>query len=72
MSRTGWALLLLAAGEDLCGDEGHPARVLARGSWPHPATHSGPGIGTDRTPRTRVVRTQAELVQTAGGGPASP
>jgi len=43
-------------------------RVLNHGPWPHLPTHTGAGIGTDRAPTTRVIRTEAELAKAAGGG----
>lgn len=67
MFRIACTFLLLAMGS-ANADDGRPVKVLARGSWPHLPTHSAAGIGTDRTPITRVIRTDAELAKAAGGG----
>lgn len=66
MSRTAWVCLLLAVSGVTAG-EGRPVKVLAGGLWQHLATHSSAGIGTDRSPRTHVIRTEAELAKAAGG-----
>jgi hypothetical protein len=49
-------------------DDGVPAKILARGAWPHLPTHASAGIGTDRAPITRVIRSAAELSKAAGDG----
>ena len=67
MSRIACVLLLLAA-DGATTAEGRPVKILARGPWPHLPTHASAGIGTDRTPLTRVIRTDAELVKAAGSG----
>ena len=67
MSRTVLAVFLLVAGS-ASADEGRPVKILNRGPWPHLPTHTSAGIGTDRAPITRVIRTEAELAKAAGGG----
>lgn len=68
MSRTAWASVLLLAAGAATAEEGRPVEVLARGPWPHLPTHGPAGIGTDRAPITRVIRTEAELAKAAGSG----
>jgi hypothetical protein len=67
MHRMTLALLLLVAG-GLSADEGGPVKILNRGPWPHLPTHTSAGVGTDRAPVTRVIRTEAELAKAAGSG----
>src|SRR4051794_10350807 len=67
MSRSTLALLLLVAGS-APADEGRPVKILNRGPWPHLLTHTGAGVGTDRAPTARVIRTDAELAKAAGAG----
>ncbi len=67
MSRTILVVFLMVAGS-AAADEGRPVKILNRGPWPHLPTHTGAGIGTDRAPTTRVIRTEAELAKAAGGG----
>ena len=67
MRRIAWALLLLAAAGATAA-EGRPVKILARSPWPHLPTHAPAGIGTDRAPTTRVIRTADELAKAAGGG----
>jgi hypothetical protein len=43
-------------------------KIRARGAWPHLPTHASGGIGTDRAPLTRVIRSEVELAKAAGGG----
>jgi hypothetical protein len=65
--RIAWTLMLLAV-SGANADEGRPMTILARGPWPFLPTHSPAGIGTDRAPLTRVIRTENELAKAAGGG----
>ena len=67
MIRMTWALLLLVVGGAI-GDEDRSVTILNRGPWPHLPTHSSAGIGTDRAPLTRVIRTGDELTKAAGSG----
>ena len=65
MSSSVWAFLLVAT-SGMNADESRPVKVLAHGPWPHLPTHSSAGVGTDRAPLTRVVRTEAEFAKAAG------
>ncbi len=66
MKRVVWSVLMLTAAGIAAADEGRPTKIIARGEWPDLPTHTTAGIGTDRTPRTLVIRTEAELAKTAG------
>lgn len=68
MSRAAWVLLVLVVAGGAAADEGRPVRILARGPWPYLPTHASAGIGTDRAPITRVIRSDAELAKAAGSG----
>ena len=66
-TRTAVSVALACAGSAGVADE--PAvKILARGAWPHLPTHSSAGIGTDRAPLTRVIRSEEDLAKAAGGG----
>src|SRR4051812_46410335 len=69
MNRTGWVVFLLAVGGAAAGQPG-ALRIVAHGPWPHLPTHESAGVGTDRAPITRVIRTADELAKAAGGGAA--
>jgi len=60
--------LLILAPSVANADDSAPVKILARGAWPHLPTHSSAGIGTDRAPTTRVIRSNAELSKAAGDG----
>src|SRR5438046_8363409 len=64
MFRIAWTGVFLAAS----GASADDVKILARGPWPHLPTHSSAGVGTDRAPLARVIRTEAELAKAAGGG----
>ncbi len=66
MIRFALALLLLAGAAT--ADEARQVKILARGPWAHLSTHDSAGIGTDRAPLTRVIRTVDELKKAAGSG----
>jgi hypothetical protein len=67
MFRIACIVLFLAMG-NATADDGRPVKILARGPWPHLPTHSSAGIGTDRKPITRVIRSDAELAKAGGEG----
>jgi hypothetical protein len=67
MFRIACIVLFLAMG-NATADDGRPVKILARGPWPHLPTHSSAGIGTDRKPVTRVIRSDAELAKAGGEG----
>jgi len=70
MNRVPWiALFLIAACAGVAeAAEATEVKILARGAWPHLPTHASAGIGTDRAPLTRVLRSEVELAKAAGSG----
>lgn len=66
-SRTLLAVFLVTAGA-AAADDPRPVKIQASGAWPHLPTHTTAGVGTDRAPVTRVIRTEAELAKAAGVG----
>src|SRR5439155_3635975 len=67
MSRTAWASLVVFALGTASADEARPVKIIARGAWPHLPTHASAGVGTDRAPITRAIRSDDELAKAAGG-----